>query len=153
MLWEMDPPSPRQELGGISPAARQLHLPHQGGGGWLNAAPRGCKPALHPGQCSHVPFPGSPAKHMPSCGGTGCANPTLLTPTQRGTGAVPQRLLDNSPQHWHLGDILSTRKPVWGHNGFQLLIQSVLDAQVPGEVVEGPAQRVGGLGVQMGEKQ
>lgn len=60
--------------------------------------------------------------------------------------AVPQRLLDNSPKHRHLGDILSTRIPVGRHDGFQLLVQGLLDAWVPGEVVQSPGQRVGGLG-------
>lgn len=60
--------------------------------------------------------------------------------------AVPQRLLDNSSKHWHLGDILGTRKTVGRHDGFQLLVQRLLDARVPGEVVEGPRQCVGGLG-------
>lgn len=74
-------------------------------------------------------------------------------PLGQGQGwAVPQRLLDNGPKHRHLGDILSTRKPVSRHNGFQFLVQGLLDAWVPGEVVQGPGQRVGGLGKRSTER-
>lgn len=59
---------------------------------------------------------------------------------------VPQSLLDNGPKHRQLGDILSSRKPVGRHNSFQLLVQRLLDVWVPGEVVQSPGQRVGGLG-------
>lgn len=65
--------------------------------------------------------------------------------------AVPQCLLDNSPKHRHLGNILSSRKPVGRHNSFQLLVQGLLDARVPGQVVQGPGQSVGGLGKQSAE--
>lgn len=97
---------------------RAQQLP--GGGRWIFAVQTDRNPALHPAWLVHSP---------------------------RGRGwDVPQSLLDNSPKHRQLGDILSSRKPVGRHNSFQLLVQGLLDVWVPGEVVQGPGQRVGGLG-------
>lgn len=104
--------------------------------GWCLQVPRGQLPrlvlALMAGGEGAAPGPGEEAADR--------------DPGQGQGWAVPQCLLDNGPKHRHFGDILSTRKPVSGHDGFQLLVQGLLDAWVPGEVVQGPGQRVGGLG-------
>lgn len=130
--------------GGASPAAQQLHPPPQ----QLKSSLAPC--LIHtPSLPTPATWVGAPPawgeKGLPLALGKGPVTGTL----GQGQGwAVPQRLLDNGPKHWHLGDILRTGKPVRRHNSFQLLVQGLLDARVPGEVVQRPGQRVGGLGEQ-----
>lgn len=100
---------------------------------------------------SPAPRPGASAEVEGKKGLPLGKEPVTSTLGQGQGWAVPQRLLDNSPKHRHLGNILSSRKPVGRHNGFQLLVQGLLDARVPGQVVQGPGQRVGGLGEQSAE--